>query len=70
MNVDDTWLRMNPEEWDTCDDYVMMRNTVIDLTVVNNAAERRVKDMQEYANSAADGAERERIILVSNSHRK
>ena len=59
MYVDDTWLKMDPEEWETCDDYVIMRNTVRYLAVVNNATERGMKDVQDYANSAADVAERE-----------
>ena len=36
----------------------MMRNTVRDLAVVNNATERGMKDVQDYANS--DVAEREK----------
>ena len=35
-----------------------MRNTVRYLAVVNNATERGMKDVQDYANAAADVAER------------
>ena len=46
-----------------------MQAVIQHLQVVNDIAEHGVKDIQEYANVAQDGAYRERIILVSNSHR-
>ena len=50
-------------------EYVSMRETHSPLEVVNNTAERGVKDIQqEYANAARDNSQTERIILVSNSH--
>ena len=69
MGVDGVWLRQDPDEWENNDDYVLMRDVVRDLSVVNDAAERSVKDIQDYADSANDGVVRERIILVSSSHR-
>lgn len=69
LNVEGNWLRLAPEQWPTNAEFVTMRQIVSDIAVVNDAAERGVKDVQEYANAAADGAERERIVLVSNSHR-
>ena len=53
--------------WDT-DEYVSMRETLSPLEVVNDTAERGVKDIQEYANAARDNGQTGRIILVSNSH--
>ena len=46
-----------------------MREVLTNLAVVNDAAGRGVKDIQDYANIARDGTCRERMILVSNSHR-
>ena len=46
-----------------------MMLVVENLAVVNDAAERGVKDIQDYANAARDGSSHERIILMSNSHR-
>lgn len=63
------WLSQNPAEWDNDDEYVRMYGIVRHLAVVNDTAERSVKDVQEYANSAKDGHHRGEIILVSSSHR-
>lgn len=46
-----------------------MELIVQNIAVVNDTAERAVKDTQDFANSARDGAARGRIILVSNDHR-
>ena len=40
-----------------------------DLKVVNDAAERCIKDIQEYKNAANDSAHRKDILLVVNDHR-
>ena len=40
-----------------------------DIAVVNDAAERGAKIIQDYANTARDAEHRGQIILVSNSHR-
>ena len=63
------WLTMPPDQWSTNQEYNDMRDIVTKLEVVNDVAERGVKDIQDYADAARDGAYRERIILVSNSHR-
>ena len=55
--------------WEEQEDYRNMAAVVTNLAVVNDAAECRVKDVQDYANAARDGAHRGRIVLVSNSHR-
>ena len=50
-------------------DYMEMVKVVNDLAVVNDTAERGVKDIEDYANQATDGVKRENTTLVSNSHR-
>lgn len=67
MNGD--WLVTPAAQWDTNPDYTRMKEIVTNLSVVNDAAERGVKDIQDYANVARDGSCRERMILISNSHR-
>ena len=37
--------------------------------MVNDNAEREIKNVQEYAMSSLDGELRQNIIIVSNSHR-
>lgn len=63
------WLTLPPAQWNTHAEYLSMREVLTNLAVVNDAAERGVKDIQDYANIARDGTCRERMILVSNSHR-
>ena len=46
-----------------------MAKVVTQLAVVNDAAERGVKDCIEYADAAQDGTLRGRIIAVASSHR-
>ena len=46
-----------------------MYNVVSDLSVVNDTAERSIKDIQDHADSANDRDQRQNIILVSQSHR-
>ena len=68
LHVDGAWLNTPPGQWETNPQYAVMLLLVEKLAIVNNAAERGVKDIQHYANAARDGSCRERIVLVSNSH--
>lgn len=63
------WLHEPVSEWESFDDYMEMAKVVNDLAVVNDTAERGVKDIEDYANQAMDGTKRENMVLVSNSHR-
>ena len=42
---------------------------VKELAVINDAAERGLKDIQDYANAARDRERRGRIVTVVSSHR-
>ena len=46
-----------------------MEKILSSISVVNDTAERGVKDVEDYANSSKDSEHRGRIVLVSNSHR-
>jgi len=46
-----------------------MASVITRLAVVNDTAERSVKDIEEYANAAHDGEKRGNVILVANSQR-
>ena len=69
LGTNGDWLAMPADQWIGDHEYCSMRDIVTKLEVVNDIAERGVKDTQEFSNAAGDGAHRERIILVSNSHR-
>lgn len=63
------WLNQNPITWTDDPEFQRMYDVVSSLSVVNDTAERGVKDIEDYANATTDSDHRERIILVANSHR-
>lgn len=63
------WLNLAPDQWPMNEGFVQMAQVMSDLAVVNDTAERGVKDIEDYANSAHDAEQRGRVVLVSNSHR-
>ena len=67
--MDGNWLNLPPDQWAYNGQFQHMSNIVNNLSVVNDAAERGVKDIQDYANAARDGSCREQMVLVSNMHR-
>ena len=43
------WLNDNPDTWGQNPDYLHLQSFVEEVKVVNDAAERAVKDVQDYA---------------------
>lgn len=70
LDSEGDWLHLPPDQWDQSQEFKLMANIVRNIAVVNDAAERGIKDIQEYANAAQDGSCRERIVLVTSSHRR
>ena len=62
------WLTLSPEEWEENEEYVSMWEVVSSMSVTNDTAERGVKKVVEYANSANDGGQRGTIINVAAWH--
>ncbi len=69
LNAGTEWLHRPVRSWEDCPEYKRVGDFLGDLSVVNDAAERCVKDITEYAEMARDSAHRERILLVVNDHR-
>ena len=69
LETNGAWLALPANQWNTDAEFSEMLAVVKNVAVVNDAAERGVKDIQDYANAARDGAHKGRIVLVSNSHR-
>ena len=69
LGFDHDWLRLNPSLWASDLAFLDMARVMSDLAVVNDTAERGIKDVEEYANASQDGEQRGKVILVSNSHR-
>jgi hypothetical protein len=69
LQADGAWLENEPEVWNYDTEYQRMKECVKDLKVVNDLAERCIKDIQEYADLANDSKYREDILLVVSDHR-
>ena len=69
METNGDWLRNEVNEWENSDQYVRMKTCVSDLKVVNDVAERCIKDIQEYADAAKDSKYQDDILLVATDHR-
>ncbi len=63
------WLGQHPTRWPAYAEYRRLDTIIRHLEVVNDAAERGVKDIQEYADMAKDGVYRGKMQLVASSHR-
>ena len=69
LGTDHAWLTLPPAQWSDNVHYAEMSAVIRDLAVNNDTAEHCIKDIQDYANAANDGAHRGNLILVSASHR-
>ena len=69
LNAVGDWLQLEVNDWSKDDEYQRMRSYLSDLKVVNDLAERCIKDIQEYADLAKDSVYREAILLVASDHR-
>jgi hypothetical protein len=56
------WLNLPVREWDGNIEYAQMSSVISDLAVINDTAERSVKDVEEFANSTRDGDKRGKIV--------
>ena len=67
--ANEAWLNTDPGEWLKAEEYQRMSNFIRDLKVVNDLAERCVKDIQDYKNTANDAVHRDEILTVASDHR-
>ena len=63
------WLHHQPRQWPEDEENARMEKVVMQLAVVNDAAERGIKDCTDYADAARDGSLHGRIITVVSAHR-
>ncbi len=57
LGANGVWLTQPPDQWDTDPEFQQMKEVVQNLAVVNDTAERGVKDVIDYANAARDGGQ-------------
>ena len=70
MQSDGSWLETPVENWQMDQDYVRMKERVDKIDVINDPAERVVKDIQEYVLLTNDTVYRDDIITVSRAERR
>ena len=63
------WLCLPVCEWNNNQKYKAMSAVSSDLAVVNDTAERSIKDAEEFANYAQDGDKQGKIVTIADSHR-
>ena len=66
LQVGTNWLRRPVRTWNTDAEYKRVGEFLQGLQVVNDSAERCIKDITEYANITKDSAYKEDILLVVN----
>ena len=69
LHANGTWLQNDVGEWNQNEELSRTKASVKDLKVVDDLAERCIKNIQEYANSAKDSQYREDILIVATDHR-
>ena len=71
LNLDDTaWMQLAPDQWENQESYIRFKDCISSLEVVNDSAERAVKDVIHFASYSHDPTRREDVIRVVNSHRE
>ena len=63
------WISLPPSSWLQDDTYCQLHEYLRDMQVVNDAAERAVKDVAEYAHMTQAPGDRDNVILVATDHR-
>ena len=63
------WLTLSPTQWNQFESFLYMRSFIEDMQVVNDAAERAVKAVGEFAHMTRRAVDRDEVVLVANDHR-
>ncbi len=69
LGAEGEWLYEDPAIWSDYEEYQQCKAICDDLAVVNDAAERAVKDVQDCAQMSRDPQHRDTVILVRSDHR-
>ena len=69
LDIGIEWMELPPYRWFEGAQFQTFNEFVLDIMVFNNAAERSVKDVTEYAHISQDSNHRNNVLLVVKSHR-
>ena len=70
LNATGKWLERDVDKWKDDVEYIEIKKLLRDMKVVNDLAERCVKDTEDYADAAKDPIHRDNILLVVSDHRR
>ena len=70
LETDTDWLYTPAVEWPQSESYQSFCCAVRSLKVVNDCAERSIKDVTDSVNYARDGDQRRHAIIVAQHHRQ
>ncbi len=68
--VQTQWMQQPPANWIHSPAFVQFKNLVDSLEVVNDCAERSIKDVTEFVNYSKDANHRDCVMMVVNPHRQ
>ena len=68
MDLSTDWMQNPPSDWPGSPHYRVFKDLVDSLHVVNDCAERSVKDVTEFINYAKEPARLDRVMMVVNHH--
>ena len=69
LEANGEWMDREVQNWSEDAEYRHIKGLLSDLKVVNDLAERCVKDVEDYANASSDKDHRDNILLVATDHR-
>ena len=70
LAVNTDWMQTASIHWTQSDQYLRFVNIVKSLKVVNDCAERSIKDVREFVNYARNGDARSQAVMVVQHHRQ
>ena len=70
LAVNTDWMQTASIHWTQSDQYLRFVNIVKSLKVVNDCAERSIKDVTEFVNYARDRDVRSQAVMVVQHHRQ
>ena len=70
LELDAAWLTLPMDQWEDDQGYQTFKLYVSNINVVNDAAERAVKDVGDFADYSQDPDRRDDVVQVVNSHRE
>ena len=69
LELNASWLSKPTASWGEYEDYKKLKHFVENLVVVNDCAERSIKDITEFKDVTRDPEQREYILQVADYHR-